>query len=282
MKCPKCSYISFDHHQVCPKCNKDISNEQRRLNLPGFKPEPPELLGALTGEAMDSNAGIRVDGEMFGSPEAEFSTEDSQVIEAMEETFKDTQSLEMQIEATPEAGIHFPEERGDEEVSGDLEGLMLDQEDAPGAGGAAPEEEDIVSLDLDDLAGDETELDFEELAAAAPEGTETEIDPAPAVVEEEEDVLAIEPDDLSLDATNEEEEISLDLDDLAIEDAGEEAAPAQDTEEPAAGAGPQETLLDTGELVTSEINMEKLNREDDLEDLEDLELDLEALEPEET
>jgi len=270
MKCPKCSYISFDHHQVCPKCNKDISNEQRRLNLPGFKPEPPELLGALTGEAMDSNAGIRVDGEMFGSPEAEFSTEDSQVIEAMEETFKDTQSLEMQIEATPEAGIHFPEERGDEEVSGDLEGLMLDQEDAPGAGGAAPEEEDIVSLDLDDLAGDETELDFEEPAAAAPEGMETEIDPAPAVVEEEEeDVLAIEPDDLSLD-----------LDDLAIEDAGKEAV--GDTGEPAAGAGPQETLLDTGELVTSEINMEKLDREDDLEDLEDLELDLEALEPEET
>ena len=47
MKCPKCSYISFDYNEVCPKCNKDISAEQRRMNHPTFKPSPPFLLGSL-------------------------------------------------------------------------------------------------------------------------------------------------------------------------------------------------------------------------------------------
>ena len=58
MKCPKCGYISFDSNQVCPKCNKDISAEQAKLNLPAFKPEPPALLGALIGEPDESDIGL--------------------------------------------------------------------------------------------------------------------------------------------------------------------------------------------------------------------------------
>ena len=44
MKCPKCSYISFDYNQVCPKCKRDIASEQQRMNLPSFKCDPPFLL----------------------------------------------------------------------------------------------------------------------------------------------------------------------------------------------------------------------------------------------
>ncbi|MBW1764537.1 MAG: hypothetical protein JRJ23_07350, partial [Deltaproteobacteria bacterium] len=55
MKCPKCSYISFDYNSVCPKCNKDISSEQKKMNLPAFRPDPPYLLSMLTGEADDSS-----------------------------------------------------------------------------------------------------------------------------------------------------------------------------------------------------------------------------------
>ncbi len=60
MKCPKCGYISFDYNLTCPKCNKDISREQKKLNLPAFPPAPPSLLGALTGQASESQMGIQV------------------------------------------------------------------------------------------------------------------------------------------------------------------------------------------------------------------------------
>ena len=57
MKCPKCGYVSFDYNLSCPKCNKDISSEQAKLHIPAFRPDPPFLLGALTGEANESQIG---------------------------------------------------------------------------------------------------------------------------------------------------------------------------------------------------------------------------------
>jgi hypothetical protein len=58
MKCPKCSYISFDYNQVCPKCKKDISSEQQRMNLPDYKPSPPYLLASLLGGAARSEEAV--------------------------------------------------------------------------------------------------------------------------------------------------------------------------------------------------------------------------------
>ncbi len=58
MKCPKCGYISFDYNQVCPKCSKDISAEQARLNLPAFRPDTPFLLEMLIGEVDEPGAGL--------------------------------------------------------------------------------------------------------------------------------------------------------------------------------------------------------------------------------
>ncbi len=62
MKCTKCGYISFDFHDSCPKCNKDLSAERDRLNLAAYRPPsspqesyfqeerrpPEEPLGALS------------------------------------------------------------------------------------------------------------------------------------------------------------------------------------------------------------------------------------------
>ena len=60
MKCPKCSYVSFDYNQFCPKCNKDLSSERNKLNFPSYKPNPPFLLSALIGELSDSNANMEI------------------------------------------------------------------------------------------------------------------------------------------------------------------------------------------------------------------------------
>jgi len=59
MKCPKCDYVSFDYNQVCPKCEKDISDEQAKLNLPQYRPNPPYLLAMLTGEIYESDVDDR-------------------------------------------------------------------------------------------------------------------------------------------------------------------------------------------------------------------------------
>ena len=61
MKCPKCGYLSFDYSQECAKCNKDISGEQEKMNVPPFRPNPPSMLAALTGEANESQVGLRMD-----------------------------------------------------------------------------------------------------------------------------------------------------------------------------------------------------------------------------
>jgi hypothetical protein len=47
MKCPKCGYISFDYNQNCPKCKKSLHEQAAKMNLPGYKPAPPSLLGSL-------------------------------------------------------------------------------------------------------------------------------------------------------------------------------------------------------------------------------------------
>ena len=36
MKCPKCSYHSFDHLENCKKCGQDLSEHKAKFNLCGF------------------------------------------------------------------------------------------------------------------------------------------------------------------------------------------------------------------------------------------------------
>jgi hypothetical protein len=135
MKCPKCGYISFDYNQVCPKCNKAVSDERDILNLPGYKPNTPALLGALTGEADDSNPNLRLEAvggeEDLGAEESGFSPEDSQAIEAMEEAFRDEQRFDVS-ESIELSEISDDSGGGAEELgAADLEELAL-EEDALG------------------------------------------------------------------------------------------------------------------------------------------------------
>lgn len=60
MKCPKCKYITFDYLDTCPRCGKDMSAEKAKLSIFCIKPDPPSLLGSLTGDLNDSSVELRV------------------------------------------------------------------------------------------------------------------------------------------------------------------------------------------------------------------------------
>jgi hypothetical protein len=114
MKCPKCGYISFDYNDACPKCNKDISVEREKMNLPSYIPNPPSLLTALTGEGNEPEFDLKIESaESIESIEQEISLspEDSQAIEAMEEAFKDSQELEIELDTGREDKEKMPREK---------------------------------------------------------------------------------------------------------------------------------------------------------------------------
>ena len=47
MKCPKCTFISFDYNDACPKCGKDLTHERDLMDLPAYKPKPHSLPAPL-------------------------------------------------------------------------------------------------------------------------------------------------------------------------------------------------------------------------------------------
>lgn len=153
MKCPKCGYISFDYNEVCPKCNKNIAALRDKMSLPSYKAAPLSMLKALTGEASDTDADISVqvsdDTTSVLEEEEGLSLEDSQAIEAMEKTFKDSQEFDMQLETTlDEVWDETPKEDA-ADLSLDIEDLAI--EDArfePAQAVDAAEIETIVDSDL--------------------------------------------------------------------------------------------------------------------------------------
>jgi len=157
MRCPKCGYISFDHNISCPKCNKDISGEQRKLNLPSFMPDPLPLLTALFGGTGESQAGLAMGG--------------------MADTLR--------LDHLPEVSITEPEELDVKTLAGE-EGEEVEIELETGMG---TEDEDLM-IDLgpegDSLEGiGELEIDEELLQGKDESGTrELELDTAEMVTQE--------------------------------------------------------------------------------------------------
>ncbi len=153
MKCPKCGYISFDYNEVCPKCNKNIAALRDKMSLPSYKAAPLSMLKALTGEASDTDADISVqvsdDTTSVLEEEEGLSLEDSQAIEAMEKTFKDSQEFDMQLETSlDEVWDETPKENA-ADLSLDIEDLAI--EDArfePAQAVDAAAIETIVDSDL--------------------------------------------------------------------------------------------------------------------------------------
>ncbi len=239
MKCPKCNYVSFDYNQVCPKCNKDVSGEQQRMNLPAYRPSPLSLLGALTGEPGQSedsvfNEGqnLDMDFEISGNGEAEKPEEPTPSADLLETNLLDEEEEIEHLEPLSD----FEEEEGEKISPESVEISLEDSERKLALSDTGEMEmEGVLSLDSDELPLAEQELEQEALA---------EFGPA------------------------KERELGIDLEDLSLD----EIAP------PATDAAKEDSLNET-EMVTLVIEKKDTKTSQGLEDTElDLELDLDELE----
>ncbi len=170
MKCPKCNYVSFDYNQVCPKCNKDISAEQQRMNLPTYRPSPLSLLGGLTGEpgqsedsVFDEGQNLDMDFEIKGNGKAEKPEEPTLSADLLETNLLDEEEEIEHLEPLPD----FEEEEG-EKISPESVEISLEDSERTLALFDTGEMEGVISLDSDELPLVEPELEQEVLSESGP------------------------------------------------------------------------------------------------------------------
>ena len=267
MRCPKCGYISFDYNQVCPKCNKDITGERAKMNLPSFRPTPPSLLGALTGEANESsvNLGVSVptEPEMI-EQELDVSLDDSGEISVDDIAFDEGQDLDINLEAKASIEFEAPEEalasddisesgEGDAEIS--LDESLSDFEFEPDNMEISLEPEVMVpedtesTLSLPGAKDDGISMDLEGMPEGGPEA-------------EQED---------SSDSDQKGDELLLDLGDLSLDDS--EDAGDLEIEEPETGMD-LDAFLHEGEDTSgkTDITVDESEKDEIEIDLKDLKI----------
>ncbi|MFH1349712.1 MAG: hypothetical protein ABII26_02125 [Pseudomonadota bacterium] len=314
MKCPKCGYISFDYNHLCPKCNKDISVEQQKMNLPSFKPVSLPLLGALTGEIHEADSNLKIDlsaGEGAAVSDSEIvSLEDLEEVPAVESSYDEGPEIAFEADEEKldeiEGLISFDDlsEQPEDTLAIVTEGAVSDFELELGEE-EAPMEQEEISLDLE-------EISLEELEAEPV----TPVEAGPELIDSE---LSLDLDEIQFDDTSEtgegvieekgegepqSEGIEIDFESLSLET--EDRNTDEQRDEIVIGSDdlPQPISLDevtvdgerTGDLQEREedigIDIDALILEDekssqvtdseggeDLIDLDDLDLDLEIEEP---
>jgi len=133
MKCTKCGFISFDFNQVCPKCSRGLADEQRRLNLPSFRPEPPMLLARLLGEVYD-DADVEIMTDQSRIMEDSFQTPSADLDDSLAGIGDESLSIEDEKELdviTLGLEEHLPSsEEGGEESLPEFDVSMEEPEDA--------------------------------------------------------------------------------------------------------------------------------------------------------
>ena len=243
MRCPKCGYISFDYNHECPKCNKDVSTEVAKVGLPSYKPNPPSLLGALTGEANESNVGFELD----PSSSLEITKDMGDVV------LSDSSVLETDGVELEEAGVEsvdFSHEDSTMDVDDDLE---LDLDDT----GELEEE----SLEIDEPLATESELDDtgeledDSLEIDEPLAMESELDDSEelALDEPDDSQETVEP---TLIEPDQGDSLEFELDD-SIEGLDEQPTPAEPQQEDSMEINLDDIAIDEDELAKLEVDEEE-------------------------
>jgi hypothetical protein len=233
MRCKKCGFISFDFNQVCPKCNRGLSDEQRTLNLPAFRPEPPMLLGRLLGESYeDADVNVIPDKpavmqvrELKGS--RGFDDSMSVVLDD-DVSFEDEEELDVvSLVEAPRSGAGY--EGDDIEPILDLEDISPEESEEDSSPRMQDEEDMDLVLEGDDLILEESMIESSGDMSPGMKGIDT-----------------------GKKEGMDEEGISFKLEDLSFEDLDLEDGEPSET-----GSGPQDKHSDVDNVPVAEFDIFK-------------------------
>jgi len=251
MKCPKCKFTTFDYLDTCPRCGKSMAREKTNLNIFSVKPNPPFVLGSLTGDLSDSAFGI----------------------EALEQTKGEAENIEMKPEEVYDDGSELDITIDEKTVSEPDTDLELNIDDLGMTS-------DNKELELDFSSGDSTPEINKEAGVTEDviEGADFKEDAEQESVQEEEpekdmDELDLESEDLDLnidldDVKNLDNEPSLEQDDNVESDEGDLDLPPfkEDAEQESVQEEEPEKDMDEPDLESEdlELNLE-LDEDEDIE-----------------
>ncbi|RJR48821.1 MAG: hypothetical protein C4576_07780 [Desulfobacteraceae bacterium] len=249
MKCPKCSYVSFDYNQSCPKCHKDLGAEQQKLNIPAFKPEPPSLLGGLLGDQAQPEHDPNEPAEEAAH---EVHSLDDATVQMNEPFLNDSQEIDLQ-EEKEDLGL---ESIASEESAPEIEMGALDMSGA--------EKESASSGE----SGIEGTISLEDADVFPPEQAKKEAAPTEISLDLEEITLDLnEPGGTKQEANKADQGLEIDLGDFSLEDEEEKRSQvsAGASEEPVSysAAGSEENPPESkeSEEITLTLDDLKVNNE---------------------
>ena len=251
MKCPKCKYTTFDYLDTCPRCGKDMAAEKANLNIFSIKPNPPFLLGSLTGDLNDSSFGL----------------------EAMEPTKDAAEGMELKPEEVYDDGSELNINIDQESISKPDKDVELDIGDL-----GMPSDDKELELDV---VSDNITLEIKEEAVKTEDVSQEE-----AGLEETADKESVQKEEAGkdveeMDLESEDLELNLDLDEEKNIDEGPISEPDKDIE-----PGVSDLDSSTSEEGADKASVQKEEAEKGVEEMdlevEDLELNLDLEDDEDT
>jgi hypothetical protein len=222
MRCPKCGFISFDHIDVCLKCNKDISKVTSQLEGTTYNVAPPAFLkfrkreeGASAAESSRSLFDASGDELDVVDPDLDVLAQDSDDGYSDEATISFGDDFNGFGDLDAEESLEVASEEDDDDVGIDLGQFEDAFEEEPAA------QDDTFSMDLPDELADISDLS----APPADENMEERGKP-PAGNDDYDDFgLDLElgdlsSDDFSLTPDGDDNQLDDDLGDLSLDDLG--------------------------------------------------------------
>ncbi len=170
MKCPKCSFISFDYNDACPRCNKDLTNERDLMGLPSYKPKPLSMLAPLNAYTTD------ISGDMTRNTEVPLTEETmdavpEELLISLDDLSHD-EPLPTQMESDPTQAE--PEQKVDDEIFLDLSLPDSEETESQINNVLDPEavQEIEADIEFDDVSEKEPDLFVKEEAPGEAKGKE--------------------------------------------------------------------------------------------------------------
>lgn len=169
MRCPKCSYISFDEMEICGSCKKNISKYLGDLHGVIFKAEPPDFLWLQQEEEPEPEAEIEAAAAEEDAAGLDMGVEDA----APEKAAMEDEAEEMEFD------LDGPAAAEDEDQDAEPQEIEFDLNDEAEDSGEQEEPQEEISIDLakeDEAPELDLGFDSEEPAADQEDKSELSLD----------------------------------------------------------------------------------------------------------